>query len=538
MGRTKVASTAIAALLFLTGCQSSDRPRPLVQDPQIHAYFNYNQARGADYTDPYREITRAGDNLEQVIIEGLKAAQVSIDVAVQELRLPGVAQALAEQHQAGVKVRVVLEHDYNRPWSTTTAAQVGQLTQRERDRYQEFFVFTDLNQDGQLSPGEIQQRDALIILQNAGVPILDDTADGTKGSGLMHHKFVVIDDQTVIAGSTNLTPSGTHGDFLISESLGNANNLVKIDSPQLARIFTQEFNLMWGDGVGGQPDSQFGLQKPARPPQRVQVGDSTVVVQFSPQSPTQPWENSSNGLIGEILDSATESINLALFVFSEQRLVDILALEQQQGVRIQALIDRGFAYRYYSEGLDMLGIALANQCSYEAGNRPWSNPLTTVGTPRLPQGDLLHHKFGVIDEQIVITGSHNWSAAANYNNDETVLVIYSPTVAQHYQREFERLYEAAALGIPVTVQQKLEAQQRQCGMILNKPSPTTVAGDIINVNTATQAQLESLPGIGPKLAQEIIKTRATEQFTSLEDLQRVSGIGPTSVQKLEGKVSW
>jgi competence ComEA-like helix-hairpin-helix protein len=416
-------------------------------------------------------------------------------------------------------------------------AQVGQLTQRERDRYQEFFAFTDLNQDGQLSPGEIQQRDALVILENAGVPLLDDTADGSKGSGLMHHKFVVVDGQTVITGSTNLTPSGTHGDFLTSGSLGNANNLVKIESPQLASIFIQEFNLMWGDGVGGQPDSKFGLQKPGRPPQRVKVGDATVVVQFSPLSPTQPWINSSNGLIGETLKAATASIKLALFVFSEQRLVDILATEQQQGVNIQALIDQGFAYRYYSEGLDMLGVALANQCSYEENNRPWENPITTVGTSRLSPGDLLHHKFGVIDEQIVITGSHNWSAAANHNNDETVLVIYSPTVAQHYQREFERLYEVAALGIPMSVQQKLEAQQRQCGVIFNKPS-TTVAGGVVNVNTATQAQLESLPGIGPKLAQEMIKTRATGRFTSLEDLQRVPGISPASVRKLAGKVSW
>jgi competence ComEA-like helix-hairpin-helix protein len=537
MRPTKVASIFVAALLSLTSCKSSDRPPPLAQDPQIEVYFNHNQARGADYTDPYRDITRPGDNLEQVVIDKINSAQVSIDLAVQELRLPGIAQALAQKQQAGVKIRVILENDYNFPWSSVTPAQAASLDQRERGRYQEFFAFTDLNQDGQLSPTEINQRDALIILQNVGIPILDDTADGSKGSGLMHHKFMVVDGQTVITGSTNLTPSGTHGDFLAPESLGNANNLVKIDNSLLASIFTQEFNLMWGDGVGGQPDSKFGLQKPVRPPQRLQVGDSTVVVQFSPLSPSQPWENSSNGLIGETLKSATESVNLALFVFSEQRIIDVLAAEQQQGVRIQALIDSGFAYRYYSEGLDMLGIALANKCSYEENNRPWSTPITTMGTPRLPQGDLLHHKFGVIDEQIVITGSHNWSAAANHNNDETVLVIYNPTVAQHYQREFERLYEVAALGIPVKVRQKVETQQRQCGMITNKTNSTEFTG-VVNVNIATQAQLESLPGIGPKLAQEITKTRATKRFTSLEDLQRVSGIGSATVKKLEGKVSW
>jgi phosphatidylserine/phosphatidylglycerophosphate/cardiolipin synthase-like enzyme len=52
---------------------------------------------------------------------------------------------------------------------------------------------------------------------------------------------------------------------------------------------------------------------------------------------------------------------------------------------------------------------------------------------------LLHNKFGIIDQETVITGSHNWTEAANKGNDETVLVVHSAIVAAHYQREFERL---------------------------------------------------------------------------------------------------
>ena len=44
---------------------------------------------------------------------------------------------------------------------------------------------------------EIASGDALAIVRSAGVPVIDDTADGSKGSGLMHHKFVVIDGKTV-----------------------------------------------------------------------------------------------------------------------------------------------------------------------------------------------------------------------------------------------------------------------------------------------------------------------------------------------------
>ncbi|MFM7427797.1 MAG: phospholipase D-like domain-containing protein, partial [Elainella sp.] len=100
------------------------------------------------------------------------------------------------------------------------------------------------------------------------------------------------------------------------------------------------------------------------------------------------------------------------------------------------------------------------QCRYESHNRPWANPIQTVGIPQLPEGDLLHHKFGLIDQQIVITGSQNWSEAANRSNDENLLVIRSPLVAAHFQREFDRLYSTASLGRTAKLQDKL--QQAAC----------------------------------------------------------------------------
>ncbi|MHC5731153.1 MAG: phospholipase D-like domain-containing protein, partial [Nostoc sp.] len=129
------------------------------------------------------------------------------------------------------------------------------------------------------------------------------------------------------------------------------------------------------------PDSQFGLKKPMRSPKQITLGNTQITVQFSPTSPTQPWSNSSNGLIAKTLDSASKSIDLALFVFSEQRLANILENRHQQNVQIRALIEPQFAYRPYSEALDMMGVALSNKCKYEVDNHPWSNPITTVGVP-------------------------------------------------------------------------------------------------------------------------------------------------------------
>ncbi|MBE9102554.1 phospholipase D-like domain-containing protein, partial [Vacuolonema iberomarrocanum] len=219
---------------------------PLPQDPLIQVFFNQSQA--AYYTEPYRVVERSGDDLEQVIIAAIRSADVSVDVAVQELRLPGIAAALRERHQAGVRVRVILENTYRRPLSAITPQEIAAMEERDRLRYADSVQIIDRNQDGQQSPEEIAENDALVVLQNAGIPILDDRADGSAGSGLMHHKFVVVDDRLVILGSANFTASDIHGDFLRPDSRGNANHLLRISSPAVAQVFTQEFALMWGDG--------------------------------------------------------------------------------------------------------------------------------------------------------------------------------------------------------------------------------------------------------------------------------------------------
>jgi len=87
----------------------------------------------------------------------------------------------------------------------------------------------------------------------------------------------------------------------------------------------------------------------------------------------------------------------------------------------------------------------------------------TVGTPRLARGDKLHHKFAVIDNKTVITGSFNWSPSAAHTNDETLLVIHSPKLAAHFTREMNRMWRSAELGVTPRIQSKLHRQQTKCG---------------------------------------------------------------------------
>jgi phosphatidylserine/phosphatidylglycerophosphate/cardiolipin synthase-like enzyme len=409
----------------------------------------FQSVDASSYSEPYRQVTRPGDDLEEQIVHSINSARSSVDVAVEEFRLPKIAQALVHCHRSGIKVRLIVENTYNRPLNLS-ASELAALPSRERDRYAELVHLASVSGD------------ALGIVRSAGIPVIDDTADGSKGSGLMHHKFIVIDGKSIIVTSANFTTSDIHGDFKSADSRGNPNNLLKVESPELAKVFSEEFALMWGDGPGGKPDSKFGVKKPMRPVARVRVGGTTVAVQFSPATATTPWQQTSNGLIDRTLASWSKSVNLALFVFSAQELANTLESKSQQGVAIRALVDSSFVYRPYSEAMDMMGASLLQNCKLEVENRPWATPLTTVGMPKLPAGDRLHHKFGVVDSKTIITGSHNWSEAANRTNDEAVLIVESATVAAHFEREFYRLYQGAILGIPARIKQKMDSWKSEC----------------------------------------------------------------------------
>lgn len=60
----------------------------------------------------------------------------------------------------------------------------------------------------------------------------------------------------------------------------------------------------------------------------------------------------------------------------------------------------------------------------------------------------------------------------------------------------------------------------------------------ININTATQSELESVKGLGPAKAKAIIEYRqANGAFKSVDELDKVKGFGKSSIDKLRGELS-
>lgn len=65
-----------------------------------------------------------------------------------------------------------------------------------------------------------------------------------------------------------------------------------------------------------------------------------------------------------------------------------------------------------------------------------------------------------------------------------------------------------------------------------------LSSNLININTADEKELDSLPGVGPSKAKDIIRYREEKgEFKSIEDIKNVKGIGESSFEKLKDKIT-
>ncbi len=435
---------------------------------QLFAYNTkvfFNNDNTKSYVDPYREILKPGSDFEQVMIKEINSAKKSVYLAVQEFNLTFLAKALVAAKKRGIDVKVMLEDTYNRSFARIPKAKFKKLSPHLKAKVFEQLKFLDNKPNAKsideikISNKEIIERDALLILKKGEVPVKDDSRGKQKTSSLMHHKFVVIDQKVTIVSSANFTRSGTHGDFDKPHSIGNANAMVVLKSYSISKHFTEEFRLMW-KGI-------FKKHKPYRGVKSFRHEGGGVRVQFSPTRVSKlGWEKSTNATISKVVKRAKREFVANLFNFTSQPISDALGETKYKNPRmdVELLIDPTFATRYYSGLLDMWGLELRNSqnCKLQDDNKIWKKRVKTGGKPILTHGDKLHHKFAVIDREIVIFGSHNWSDSGNYTNDESLLIIKNRWLAKQFIREHNRLFRMANLGPSKSLLQKIADINRKC----------------------------------------------------------------------------
>lgn len=81
-----------------------------------------------------------------------------------------------------------------------------------------------------------------------------------------------------------------------------------------------------------------------------------------------------------------------------------------------------------------------------------------------------------------------------------------------------------------------ESSTKKIGSTRAGAEKNNSAVQIVRINSASVSELQQLPGIGPALAQRIVKTRNSGRFASVEDLLRVPGIGKAKLAKLRDYV--
>jgi phosphatidylserine/phosphatidylglycerophosphate/cardiolipin synthase-like enzyme len=129
-------------------------------------------------------------------------------------------------------------------------------------------------------------------------------------------------------------------------------------------------------------------------------------------------------LLISLINRANRSVYVAVYSFTRDSLATALISAKERGVEVRVVIEKERAYEQGSEypRLKSAGVDV----------RLDGNP------------NLMHHKFMVIDGYIVVTGSYNWSTAAEDRNDENIVVIFDRDVAQRFVQEFERVWQTAS----------------------------------------------------------------------------------------------
>lgn len=232
------------------------------------------------------------------------------------------------------------------------------------------------------------------FLMENDIPVLGD-----RKESLMHNKFIVIDGLEVWVGSLNLTPTGTYKDH---------NHMLRLRSSRIAQNYTNEFDEMFIDdrfGAGSPPNTPF--------PQ-VSVDGRTVEIFYSPD------DGVAQRLVS-LVGSAAESVYFLAYSFTSDEIGT-------------AMVDRAAA------GVEVRGVFEYAQMRSNRGTE-WDR-LKEAGMDVRLDGisGQMHHKVIIIDRQIVSFGSYNFSASAEKSNDENILIVHDPELAEQFIAEFERIY--------------------------------------------------------------------------------------------------
>jgi phosphatidylserine/phosphatidylglycerophosphate/cardiolipin synthase-like enzyme len=224
---------------------------------------------------------------------------------------------------------------------------------------------------------------------------------------IFHQKFIVRDRASLLTGSTNFTPTGVHN---------NLNHLIIIHDEGVAKTYAREFREISRGHFGKHNEGH----DPAPPD--LKVGDVPVRILFAPD------HNPEMEIMKQMLKAKTR-IDFAIFTFSESSGIDDTMLKLR---KLKMPIRGVFDARQGAQ--DWAAIPALKK----AGVKLW----------KVPPGNgvgKLHHKLMVIDRQVIIAGSFNYSRPANLFNDENLIILGDLETTSAKTKKAQRKLAAYAL---------------------------------------------------------------------------------------------
>ena len=215
----------------------------------------------------------------------------------------------------------------------------------------------------------------------------------------MHNKFMIFDNKKVLTSSANVSSTGTGG--------YNSNNAILVNSSELAQIYTNEFEKMYG--------GNFSTKKQKSEKNCINLNKDKICAYFSPK-------DALNNVILDELTKAKKEIFVSIFYLTERNLIQELINAKKRGVEVLVLIDAvgasNFKERIQKLRQEKIPVIVEN----------W--------------GGKNHEKTIMVDGEVFITGSSNFSKNAFYKNDENILVMNNKEIAQVYRDYYLFLFNS------------------------------------------------------------------------------------------------
>ncbi|HBA60128.1 MAG TPA: hypothetical protein DCZ92_04805 [Elusimicrobia bacterium] len=231
---------------------------------------------------------------------------------------------------------------------------------------------------------------------------------GRGGSGSMHCKYAIFDATLLETGSANWSN--------LAEAASYENMIFTVD-PHIVSGYGANYDWMWAQAKpAGQPDAPAA--KPSAPP-----ADPKPSVQFNgvtlPNYIFSPRAGTTAAMV-KAIDAARREVDVAMFAFTSRPLMDALNRAAARGLKVKVLLYPKSNFPFREE-------AKKNRISvrYKAGRT---------------ENGIMHNKFAVLDDALLINGSFNWSATAEDINTENTIFTVVPEYVKPFKAEFEKLY--------------------------------------------------------------------------------------------------